>query len=210
MPLSHKLQALKTHYKDYLRKLAAHQRDGDAATGGVVGLATQPTVAIQRAHYIIADELAQQRIRVEASFDHAFAKVRSLATSAIDVAELKAAYRDSKQRAKERLRQAIDAKLEYLTGASARASASTPELSASATPSVGTQVAAPQGAATGLQRQHATQSVTTTSSLPELEQLFGSDGLLRVSFCVLLYCSLYRRSPLQARDEQQQRQQPDR
>ncbi len=198
MPVSHKLQALKAHYKDYLRKLAAHQRDGDAATGGVVGLATQPTVAIQRAHYIIADELAQQRIRVEASFDHAFAKVRTLATSAIDVAELKAAYRDSKQRAKERLRRAIDAKLEYLTGAAARASASTPDMSASTTPSVGTEAAAPQSAATDLQ-QHQTPSVAATSSLQELEQLFGSDGLLRVSFRVLLYCSLYRRRQLQAR-----------
>lgn len=141
-------------YKELLRKIA-HNRDHSA---GSAENYLPSTAAVQQHTYYILAEFEQQRVRAEASFDRSFERLKQLASFDADAA--RASYHASKQRAKQRLRQALDAKVAKYMGP--------PRAEAAAT---STTTAQNLGVAS--------TSSPTAAGVSDLGALYGSYGYLR-------------------------------
>ena len=148
-----------------------------------------------------------ERVYADASLDQSLARLQTQLLASVDVAELRAAYQARKLRAKLRanqIRQAFDDKVSrlnsYLGGASSSSAAGAVTAVAPATVGEAVAVAAQRdqqpaavmmAASSGAMVTEAVQrsgGVVSTSagggagaSAMELETIFGSDGLLRVS-----------------------------
>ncbi len=151
------LQLLKLQYREFLRKTAAYHHRSEG------GEACAHTYYVERAWS-------------EASFEDSFTKLSQLLTT-FKLSELRASYHVRKERAKERFRRAFDARVSRLgkyLGKGEDAAAN--ELSAAVvTPSNGDTPPASASA-----RRHVS-ALTSNDGNQDLQELFGTDGLLRVS-----------------------------
>ncbi|GFR40957.1 hypothetical protein Agub_g1621, partial [Astrephomene gubernaculifera] len=160
MPPYSNLQHLKLQYREFLRKTAAYHRSesGDACTQN---------------YYV-------ERACVEATFEHSFARLRQIATT-VSVSELRAYYQARKERAKARLRRAIDAKVSRFGTYLDNVRTSTTQLAASSDGSVQNQSTSSslEQASEGASSSRTVVTASTGSSGQELQQLYGADGFLR-------------------------------
>ncbi|KAG2499894.1 hypothetical protein HYH03_002182 [Edaphochlamys debaryana] len=158
------LQQISVHYKEFLRKTAAyhHQTGGEAPA--VAGQSALQTSYVQRA-------------ALEASLEQSLARLASITS----FEALRERYVQRKQRAKERLRLALDAqrvRLGSYLGSSTPSDVSVAKSSAVAAPAAA--AAAPAAVATAAELRNIPAAVSTSGSgSTELEPLIGSDGMLR-------------------------------
>ncbi|GLC44447.1 hypothetical protein PLESTB_000468800 [Pleodorina starrii] len=166
MPSYSKLQLLKLHYREFLRKTSAYHRSegGDACA---------------HTYYV-------ERAWTESSFEDSFVKL-SQALTTVNLSELRASYHSRKERAKERLRQAFDAKVSRL-GRYLRNGDEAPAATANETVGPSSQRGAALDAASA-QRQEPQPVASSSSSStcdPDLQHLYGTDGVLRRTLLYLL------------------------
>ncbi|EFJ51950.1 hypothetical protein VOLCADRAFT_103147 [Volvox carteri f. nagariensis] len=166
MPPYSNLQLLKLHYREFLRKTAAYHR-GDGGD------------ACAHTYYV-------ERAWSEASFEDSLTKL-SQVLSTVDIAELRASYHARKERAKERLRRAFDAKLSrlgnFLNSVDESSSSNSKEAFLSSPRGVLPQLPTEESVAS-VERRDLVASTSGTSS--DLQQLYGTNGFLRRTVLYLL------------------------
>lgn len=173
------VQAVK-NYKELLRKIAYQGHatcEGGAADTPAAAATYLPASAVSASatsSYILS-EFEQHRVRVEASFERSFERLKQLAM--MDASALRASYHASKQHAKERLREAINTNIaKYLAPQQQQQGRlQQPQLDAmmGARASEGTQQPAAH-----VQQQQQQPPAAAAALVPS--ELYGSYGFLRV------------------------------